>query len=88
MTSFSLKILERINKEDPFEECKLIGEVEMNGLPERPSGKTRLKITLQVEEEGGLVKGAVEDLGGPGFEPSGYNETFEPSRSEKTFLDA
>jgi molecular chaperone DnaK len=87
MESFSLKILERINKDDSLEDCKLIGDVEMSGLPERPSGKTKLKITLQVEEEGGMVKGSVEDLGYPGeYEPSGYKEAFEPRRESKTII--
>ncbi|MDR1542055.1 MAG: Hsp70 family protein [Clostridiales bacterium] len=87
MRKFDLRILERINKEDPFEKCKLIGDVEMNGLPGRPSGKTKLKITLQVEEDGGMVKGSVEDLGFPGeYEPSGYKENFEPNRDAKTVL--
>ncbi|MCL2396728.1 MAG: Hsp70 family protein [Defluviitaleaceae bacterium] len=84
MTRLDLKILERINKDDRLEDCKLIGEVEIQGLPGRPSGKTRLRVTLLVEEEGGLVKGAVEDLGfGEEFGPSGYNEVFDPSRFNK-----
>jgi molecular chaperone DnaK len=60
MTQFDLRILERMNREDTFEQCKLIGEVSIVGLPERPSGKTKLKITLMVEEEGG-------QRGGPGL---------------------
>ncbi|WP_317367699.1 DUF5716 family protein [uncultured Tyzzerella sp.] len=88
MTSFSLKIMERINKEDTIEKCKLIGEVLVKDLPERPSGKTRLNITLQVEEEGGLVKGSVTDMGyGTEYEPSGYRENFDPSRFNKTVLE-
>ncbi len=88
MTSFNLKIMERINKEDTIEKCKLIGEVLIKGLPERPSGKTRLNITLNVEEEGGLVKGVVEDLGyGEEFKASGYTEAFDPSRFNKTILE-
>ena len=84
MTGLDLKILERIDKNHTIDECKLIGEVAIRGLPARPSGKTRLKVTLLVEEEGGLVKGAVEDLGfGDDFEPSGYNENFDPSRFNK-----
>jgi molecular chaperone DnaK len=87
MTEFYLKILERIDKEHKLENCKLIGEVEISGLPERPNGKTRLKITLLVEEEGGLVKGNVEDLGFDNeFEPCGFNESFSPERYVKTKL--
>ena len=88
MTSLNLKIMERINKEDTIEKCKLIGEVFIKVLPERPSGKTRLSITLQVEEEGGLVKGSVKDMGyGTEYEPSGYSEKFDPSRINKTVLE-
>lgn len=87
MTVFSLKILERINKEDCFEECKLIGEILISGLPKRPSGKTKLKIILQVEEEGGLVKGRVEDLGfNDEYSPSNFQVNFDPSRFTKTIL--
>lgn len=88
MTKLDLKILERIDKEDTIENCKLIGEVTITGLPERPSGKTHLNITLSVEEEGGLVKGSVCDLGfGDEYEPSGYKENFDPSRFEKTIVE-
>lgn len=81
MTSFYLKLLERIDREDAFENCKVIGELSITGLPKRPNGKTRLKITLLVEEEGGLVKGNVEDLGFEGeFDPSGFKENFAPER--------
>jgi molecular chaperone DnaK len=81
MTRFSLKILERIDKADTIDSCRLIGEVDIQGLPARPSGRTKLKITLAVEEEGGLVKGSVEDLGFPGeHDPSGYNQDFDPER--------
>jgi len=87
MTTFGLKILERINKEDTIEECKLIGEVSITGLPSRPSGKTKLKITLMAQEEGGLIKGSVEDLGFTGeFEPSGFKEDFDPGRFVKVEL--
>ena len=88
MTSLDLRILERIDKEDTIKDCKLIGEVRIEGLPERPSGRTRLKITLQVEEEGGIVTGSVEDLGFNGeYAPSGYNERFAPARHNKTIVD-
>jgi len=84
MTRFAMRIMERIDKEDTIENCKLIGEVEISGLPERPSGRTRLKITLAAEEEGGLVKGSIEDLGGgDGYPPSGFKEDFDPSRFVK-----
>ena len=87
MTTFDLKIMERINRDDPIEKCKLIGEVGVTGLPERPSGKTKLKITLLVEEEGGLVKGSVEDMGFVGeYPPSGYSQAFDPSRFNKIFI--
>jgi molecular chaperone DnaK len=87
MRKFELRLLERIDKEDTLEDCKLIGEVEFTGLPERPSGKTRLRITLMVEEEGGLVKGNVEDMGGGGeYEPSGYKENFDPDRYNKVIV--
>ncbi|MDR1705397.1 MAG: Hsp70 family protein [Clostridiales bacterium] len=87
MTRFYLKLLERIDKEDKYEDCKLIGELEITGLPQRPSGKTRLSVGLLVEEEGGLVKGTVEDLGFDGeYEPSGFKENFEPERYKTTVL--
>ncbi|MDR1559888.1 MAG: Hsp70 family protein [Clostridiales bacterium] len=85
MTRFDLRILERIDKADPFDKCKLIGEVEMIDLPKRESGKTKLRITLRVAEEGGMVSGMVEDLGMPGeIPPSGYKEHFEPDRYKVT----
>lgn len=88
MTKLDLRIVERIDKEDTIENCKLIGEVEIAGLPERPSGKTKLQVSLSVEEEGGMVKGSVEDLGYSGlYEPSGYKVDFEPSRYKKTVVE-
>ncbi|NLK22372.1 MAG: Hsp70 family protein [Epulopiscium sp.] len=88
MTTLELRILERIDKEDTIENCKLIGDVGIKGLPKRPSGKTKLQVTLAVEEEGGLVKGAVEDLGfGEEYPPSGFKQPFDPSRFNKTVLE-
>ena len=79
MTAFKLKVLERIDKDDTIDTCKLIGEFNVNNLPERPSGKTKLKITLSVTEEGGLVAGSAEDMGfGEEFEPSGVKGSLEP----------
>jgi molecular chaperone DnaK len=87
MTGFTLKILERVQADDPYEACKPIGEVSITGLPARPSGKTKLRITLMVEEEGGLVHGRVEDMGfGSEWPASGFNETFAPERFVKTEL--
>ncbi|MCL2573305.1 MAG: Hsp70 family protein [Defluviitaleaceae bacterium] len=87
MTQLDLKILERMDKDDKIDDCKLIGEVAIRGLPQRPSGKTRLKVTLLVEEEGGLVKGAVEDMGyGEEYAPSDYNIAFDPSRFSKRVI--
>ena len=81
MTGLDLRILERIQQDDPFEACKLIGELSIKGLPERPSGKTKLRITLMVEEEGGLVRGMVEDVGfGEEYPSTGFKEAFDPDR--------
>jgi len=86
MTEFDLRILERIQQDDPFEACKPIGEVSIKGLPLRPSGKTKLRITLMVEE-GGTVRGIVEDMGfGEEFAPSGFKETFDPERYKRVLL--
>jgi molecular chaperone DnaK len=88
MTGFDLRVLERVNKDDPPESCKLIGDVSIAGLPERPSGKTKLKITLSAGEEGGIIKGVVEDLGGGAdFPPSGFERGFSPERHKKTRLE-
>ena len=87
MTSFQLKILERINQDDPYEACRLIGEVSIKGLPERPSKKTKLRITLMVEEDGGTVRGMVEDAGlGDEYPSSGFREVFDPERFRTTEL--
>ena len=87
MQNFGLRVLERVHREDAFEDCKLIGEVTIVGLPSRPSGKTKLKITLMVEEEGGLVKGSVEDMGfGDEYPSEGFKEDFDPSRFVKTVV--
>ncbi|MDR1210077.1 MAG: Hsp70 family protein [Clostridiales bacterium] len=78
MTRFDLRVLERINRDDPVEDCRLIGDIEVTGLPPRPSGGTRLRITLSAAEEGGVVSGMVEDAGG------GYKRNFTPQRGKKT----
>ncbi|MDR3091729.1 MAG: Hsp70 family protein [Clostridiales bacterium] len=88
MTSFGLKILERINKDDSIGDCRLIGEVEITGLPPRPSGKTRLNITISAAEEGGIVYGSVADMGcGADFPATDYKKDFNPSRFEKVRLE-
>ena len=88
MTEFDLRLLERIHQDDPYDACKLIGELSIKGLPERPSGKTKLKITLMVEEEGGLVKGSVEDMGfGDEYPPEGFKENFDPGRFKKALIE-
>ena len=59
---------------------KQIGKVNIQNLPLRPSGKTRIKLTLTASEEGGIIEGMVEDLGFFGeYEPSGFKEVFRPS---------
>jgi molecular chaperone DnaK len=88
MTNLDLKIVERINKEDDIEKCKTIGEIQIKNLPRRPSGKTKLSITLSIQEEGGIVKGSVVDLGFDNeYEPSGFKVDFDPSRFKKTILE-
>jgi molecular chaperone DnaK (HSP70) len=87
MTGFALKILERVQADDPYHACKLIGEVAISGLPVRPSGKTKLRITLMVEEEGGLVRGRVEDMSfGAEWPSGGFDEVFSPQRFTTTEL--
>ncbi len=81
MTKFLLELYERINVNDDVKDCKVVGKIQFNNLPKRPVGKTKLKITLSVLEESGLVRGVLQDLGyKEEFLPSGYKEIFEPDR--------
>jgi len=87
MTELSVRILERIHKEKGFEECSLIGDVQVSGLPMRPNGETQLRVELSIEENSGIVKGLVEDIGYKNIhEPSGFIKTFIPHRHEMTEL--
>lgn len=89
MTTLEMKILERIKKSDELRQCKLIGEVKVEGLPKRPSGRTRLQVTLSVDETSGIVKGHVQDMGyAEEFEPSGFEHSFSPERNEKKLIQA
>ncbi len=88
MTKFNLKIYERVNVSDDIENCKLVGEVIFKNLPKRPIGKTKLKVTLVVLEESGIVRGMIEDLGFKGEYPSsGYKKIFEPNRFDVTIVE-
>lgn len=76
MTGLSIKLLERYNKNDSFEKCRTIGEFKITGLPKRPKGKTRLKLTLTAGENM-IVKGLLEDMGfGREYSASGFREVF------------
>lgn len=88
MTSLDIHLLERMNKGDKIDKCHTIGRVIFKGLPSRPSGQTHLKVTLAIEEEGGLVKGSVEDLGYLDlFQPCGLDEEFVPVRHETVIVE-
>lgn len=87
MTELSVRILERIHKDKGYEDCSLIGDVQVVGLPMRPNGETQLRVELSVEENSGIVKGLVEDIGFKDIhEPSGFIKTFVPLRHETTEL--
>lgn len=89
MTTLDIKILERIKKGDELKKCKLIGEVKVEGLPKRPSGRTKLQVTLSIEEIGGTVKGHIEDMGyGVEYEASGFKQDFSPERNDKKLIQA
>lgn len=89
MTSLDLRILERIRRNDILEDCKLIGEVKIEGLPKRPLGRTKLQITLSIDESNGVVKGAVEDMGfAAEYEPSGFKRDFSPERNAINLIQA
>lgn len=81
MASVDLTILERIKKEDDLGRCRLIGEVSIEGLPERPAGETKLEVTLSIDEKAGTVVGHVKDMGyGNMHETSGFDQAFIPQR--------
>lgn len=83
MTKLSVRILERIHRDKGFEGCSLIGDVEVTGLPKRPSGETQLKINLSIEENTGSVHGQIEDIGYKDkHAPSGFKKDFVPMRYE------
>lgn len=89
MTTLDLKILERIKKSDELKQCRLIGEVKVEGLPKRPSGRTKLQVTLSIDEIGGIVKGDIEDMGyASEYEPSGFKQSFSPQRNEIKLIQA
>ncbi len=81
MTKLSLRILERIHKDKGIDGCHLIGDVEVVGLPKRPTGETQLKVELSIEENTGSVKGKIKDIGYKDVhDPSGFEESFIPQR--------
>jgi molecular chaperone DnaK (HSP70) len=87
MTSLSVRILERIHKEKGMEGCSLIGDVNIVGLPKRPSGETHIRVELGIEEDSGIVKGTVEDIGYKEIHaPSGFKESFVPMRHERIMI--
>ncbi len=84
-STFTIEILERLNKKDRLDKCKQIGVVTFEGLPKRPSGKSELEVTLQVNEKDGTIKGNVCDKGYKDeFLPCGFCESFYPSRYVNT----
>ena len=87
MTSLDLRILERLKMDDDIEDCKLVGDVRVEGLPERPEGKTKLEVTLTVNETEGTIKGKVRDLGyGRDYVPTEFDREFVPERGEKKVI--
>lgn len=77
MTTLSLQVVERMSKEDTVHQCKPVGAIQVTGLPKRPSGKTRVRLTLLANEENMTITGHIEDLGyGKEYEPSGFTKTF------------
>ena len=89
MTTLDLKIIERIRSGDDLEDCRAVGDVRFEGLPERPSGKTKLEVTLTIEENDGTVTGKVKDLGyGEDYAPSGFEADFKPERNSATVMKA
>ncbi len=89
MTTLDLRILERIKKSDELKQCKLIGEIKVEGLPKRPSGRTKLQVTLTIDEIAGTVKGNIEDLGfASEYESSGFRKEFSPERNVKKLIQA
>lgn len=87
MTQLSVRILERIHKNKGIEGCSLIGNVDVLGLPKRPSGETQIRVELSIEEESGIVKGKVDDVGYKNIhQPSGFSKAFVPMRHERVEL--
>lgn len=87
MEEFTLVILERINKNDDVSKCVNIGTVHFSNIPRRPSGKTKLEITISAIDESGLIKGTIEDMGYKDeYEKSGYFKKFSPNNLDKTLL--
>ncbi len=89
MTSLDMRILERLRMDDDVDACKLVGDVRVEGLPLRPKGKTKLEVTLVIDEDQGTVKGNIKDMGyGQEFHATEFEETFVPERSEKKVIGA
>lgn len=87
MTTLNMRILERLKSNDRVKECQLVGEVNVEGLPKRPKGKTRIQVTLSIDERAGTVEGQVKDLGyGHDYEASGFEENFSPERNSRTIV--
>lgn len=89
MSHIELRLMERLKTGDPLEACSLVGELNIKGLPVRPSGKTQLAVSLWVDQEGGTIEGEIEDLGYEGLYPaSGFCEKFSPERNRPKVIQA
>ncbi len=61
-TGFILQILQ--GEAQAADKCRLLGEYQLNGIPNMPAGSARLEVTFRIDADGILVVNAVETTSG------------------------
>lgn len=78
MTKLNLTVLKRMYKDDDISKCAVLNEFEFLDLPKRPSGMTKLLLTITASPKNELTIVSVEDLG--------YNDRYKKSGYYKTLM--